>query len=264
MQFKRVFNLLILAAMALCFISAATAADADGWYPAPVTQTVYYPQPTTVYYAQPATAMGTSSTPVYTERKYWVAKPVTETTQHEEKVIVRKPVVETVEHEEKYIVRKPVIETSQREETRTVWKPVVETAEHEQRVIVQRPVYETATQTSYVTQYTPMTAYQPVYLGWGRWGQQATTYYAPQVTAVQSPVQTVRYQSQEEVPKCRSPRHATSPSNKRTRFQSPVRRGSKKSTHVPFRKLWSAIRNRKKPVASRSRQRKPSGKNERN
>ena len=85
MQFNRVINLLILATMVLCFTSAATAADADGWYPAPVTQTVYYPQPTTVYYAQPATVLGTSSTPVYTERKYWVAKPVTETTQAKRK-----------------------------------------------------------------------------------------------------------------------------------------------------------------------------------
>ena len=59
MQFKRVIDLLILAAMVLCFTSAATAADADGWYPAPVTQTVYYPQPTTVYYTQPAAAIGT-------------------------------------------------------------------------------------------------------------------------------------------------------------------------------------------------------------
>jgi hypothetical protein len=165
----------------VCFLSIARTATADdGWYTAPIlesppaTQTVYYPSatvvnypetaitydapastnvatpittyyassvpvaPTTVYYAPSSVA----SVPFYTERHYWVAKPVIETAEREEKVIVRKPVVETSQREEKVIVRKPVIETAEHEETRIVYKPVYETAEQEQRVIVNCPVYE--------------------------------------------------------------------------------------------------------------------------
>ncbi len=79
------------------------------------TTTMYVPTAaSTVYYP--------SATPTYTERQYWVAKPVVETSEREEKVIVRKPVIETSQREEKVIVRKPVIETADREEVRTVYK----------------------------------------------------------------------------------------------------------------------------------------------
>jgi hypothetical protein len=169
----------------------------------PIT-TYYTPNvpvaPTTVYYASAASSC-VASAPIYTERHYWVAKPATETTEREEKVIVRKPVVETSQREEKVIVRKPVIETAEHEETRIVYKPVYETAEQEQRVIVNRPVYESAVQTNYITQYTPYVTYMPVRNGWFRWSEVATTNYAPQVVAQQTPVQTVRYVPQEEVRK---------------------------------------------------------------
>ena len=51
---NRTMNSIVAASFALCFHSAAFAVDADGWFAAPVAQTVYYPLTTTVYYSQPA------------------------------------------------------------------------------------------------------------------------------------------------------------------------------------------------------------------
>ncbi|HWA98026.1 MAG TPA: hypothetical protein VG713_06015, partial [Pirellulales bacterium] len=69
--------------------------------PAP---TVSYYAPTTSYYA-PATSFYAPTTAYYAPatnyvaRKYYVAKPVIETVEREERVTVRRPVIETVERE---------------------------------------------------------------------------------------------------------------------------------------------------------------------
>jgi hypothetical protein len=115
--------------MALVSLSNHQVWADDGWQPAPVTAsgttsngttmqsvlagpittapttTVYYasdaatspPAATTVYYAQDAATLAPAittvqyapSTPTYVERHYWVAKPIVETAEREEKVIVR-------------------------------------------------------------------------------------------------------------------------------------------------------------------------------
>ena len=85
MPFNRIIHSIVAVSFVLGIGSAARAIDADGWYPAPVTQTVFYPQTETVYYSQPTVTSGASSTPVYTECHYWVAKPVTETSQAKRK-----------------------------------------------------------------------------------------------------------------------------------------------------------------------------------
>ncbi|MCC7085013.1 MAG: hypothetical protein IT427_08405 [Pirellulales bacterium] len=187
--------------------TVANAGD-DGWVPVatptivnePAT-TVYYPPSSTASYAAPVDTYCMPQTQVMTQRRYWAAKPVYETSEREERVVVRKPVYDTSYREEKYLVRKPVVETAEREETYTVLKPVYETSEREQRVQVCKPIYETQLQNRYVTQYMPYVSYQPTYLGWGVWGQTAVTAYAPQVMAQQVPIQTVRYAMEEEVRK---------------------------------------------------------------
>src|SRR5690606_27762001 len=99
---------LIMAVLLTCSTSATMTSvtrASDGWEAAtttvvnyPVTtayypQTVYYPPATTTYYAAPVVASPTTTyyapqTPVYTERKYWVAKPVYETSEREEQITV--------------------------------------------------------------------------------------------------------------------------------------------------------------------------------